>query len=359
MKAQSKYRVIGLMSGTSLDGLDLALVELSLKQSLWNFKILTAKTKKYSNTWCNRLSAAHELPAAQLLALDVEYGKYLGDCCNKFMKLHDIKRVDLIASHGHTIFHQPNQGITFQLGNGNALFATTKTPVVCDFRSLDITQGGEGAPLVPVGDRLLFHQYEVCLNLGGIANLSFEEKKIRRAFDVCFVNMGLNFLAQKAGKPYDKNGELAKQGKVNGQLLASLDKVYASLSSKRPSLARERFETTIQPLLDDEEIALPDRLRTFSESIANEIQSAVPQNAPLLNMLVTGGGALNKFLISRIQEKSGLNVKVIIPERQIIEFKEALVFALLGVLRMRGEVNCLKSVTGARCDSVSGVLVGV
>ncbi|HEY5823795.1 MAG TPA: anhydro-N-acetylmuramic acid kinase, partial [Cyclobacteriaceae bacterium] len=247
----------------------------------------------------------------------------------------------------------------FQLGEANAVQSSAGVPVVADFRSLDVTLGGQGAPLVPIGDRYLFHEFDICLNLGGISNLSMEVKHERKAFDVCFVNMGLNYLSQQVGKDYDNGGTLAAKGIVNAVLLQKLAKVYGTLKKNRPSLGREGFEKWIHPLLKDKKIKLNDRLRTFCESIANEIAGAVPQSDKKLKLLATGGGALNSFLIQLLREKLETKAEVIVPEKAIIDFKEALVFSLLGVLRVRNEVNVLKSVTGAKRDSSSGVLIGL
>jgi anhydro-N-acetylmuramic acid kinase len=350
-----KYNVIGLMSGTSLDGLDIAYCTFEKTESGWNYNIDQADTLKYSKKWNDRLATAHMLSVEDLFKLDADYGKLLGDESLRFITKHKLK-VDFIASHGHTIFHQPDNGFTYQLGNGNALHAITKIPVVYDFRSLDVACGGEGAPLVPAGDKFLFGDYDVCLNLGGIANLSTDIKQKRLAFDICFVNMGLNYLAQKKGKVYDKGGELSSNGIVNQKMLNALNKIYSKYKTTRPSLGREIFEKQIKLLLDKEDISIEDRLRTFTESSAQEIVSSFPKTK--INVLCTGGGAFNSFLISCMLDKCDDDVSMIIPDDDIVKFKEALVFAFLGVLRVRNEVNCLKSVTGASRDSSGGVKVG-
>jgi anhydro-N-acetylmuramic acid kinase len=231
-------------------------------------------------------------------------------------------------------------------------------PVVYDFRSLDVIRGGEGAPLVPIGDRYFFSEYDICLNLGGIANLSMEHKGNRIAFDFCFANMGLNFLSAKAGKEFDKSGKLASVGAVDQIMLEQLERVYILLRKTRPSLGREGFEKSIQSILDNETIPLQNRMRTFCESIAIETVNAIPIKKSKMKVLVTGGGALNSFLIQIVRMKLKGKAEVVIPKKQIIEFKEAVIFALLGVLRVRGEANCLKSVTGASKDSSGGVMVG-
>jgi anhydro-N-acetylmuramic acid kinase len=355
MDSREIYKVIGLMSGTSLDGLDIAYCIFKKTNGQWQFSIDRAVTIKYSTSWKKQLSNAHLLAGEDLLTLDAAYGKFLGEACLKFIKQNKL-RVDFIASHGHTIYHQPRKEFTFQLGNGHSLHAASALPVVNDFRSLDVALGGEGAPLVPAGDKVLFNEYEVCLNLGGIANLSHDEKGKRIAYDICFVNMGLNYLAAKLNKDFDKDGEVASEGSINKKLLTRLDKIYDKLKTKRPSLGREIFERQIKPLLDDENISIPDKLRTLTESAAAEIIKALP-NGPA-NVLCTGGGAFNAFLIYAMLSKCRDNISIVIPDEEVVKFKEALVFAFLGVLKVRNEINCLKSVTGASRDSSGGLQIG-
>lgn len=346
------------MSGTSLDGLDLVFCKIKKDKEAWRFEIRSATTKKYNPDWNRKLLTAHTLTATELFSLNHEYGIYLAKATLAFMRENKIDKVDFIASHGHTIFHQPKKGFTYQLGSGQALHAVSGLPVVFDFRSLDVIRGGEGAPLVPIGDRYFFNQYDVCLNLGGIANLSMEQKGQRVAYDFCFANMGLNFLATKDGKEFDRNGLMAASGVIDQSMLKKLEAVYKPLRKRRPSLGREGFEKSIQSILDNKKIPLQNRMRTFCESVALETAKAIPMKKGKVKLLATGGGALNHFLIQLIQEKLKGRAHVIIPEQQIIEFKEALVFALLGVLRVEGEINCLSSVTGASQDSSGGVLVG-
>jgi anhydro-N-acetylmuramic acid kinase len=356
---KNTFNVIGVMSGTSLDGVDVAYCKLKKKKKGWKADILRANTFEYSPEWLKELSSAHQLSGETLIHLHTRYGKFLGQLINSFMKKEGLKKVDLISSHGHTIFHQPQNRFTFQLGDGNAIYSQTKIPVAFDFRSLDVALRGEGAPLVPIGDAILFSEFTVCLNLGGIGNLSIKEKKKIRAFDFCYCNMALNYLAAKAEKKYDHKGKLAKQGAVNEALLAQIENIYAASRKAKPSLGREGFEKDLQALLDNETIPLNDRLHTVCESIARELAASIPHKKEKQKLLVTGGGALNDFLIEKIKQKLGKNLRVIVPEKNIIAFKEALVFSLLGVLRLRGEINALKSVTGAKEDSCSGVLVGI
>lgn len=354
---KTKYKVIGLMSGTSLDGLDIAFCEFTKLASGWKYAIEKFTTLRYPASWQKRLSQAHTLGAREFMELDAAYGTYLGATAKKFVTLYGL-RVDFISSHGHTVFHQPDKGFTTQIGSGHSLHAASGLPVVCDFRSMDVALGGEGAPLVPAGDKFLFHQYDVCLNLGGIANLSLDEKGKRHAFDVCFCNMGLNFLAAQVSEKFDKNGGMAAQGEVNDKLLLALSKVYSKFRNKRPSLGRELFEKNIAGLLSGTAIPVEDRLRTFTESAAMEICSAILARKLKARVLCTGGGAFNGFLIARMLELGGDDLTFIIPDDEIIKFKEAMVFGFLGVLRLRNEINCLKTVTHASRDTSSGILIG-
>lgn len=346
------------MSGSSLDGLDLAYVEFSYSDSRWTFKLLAGKTKKYSMSHKQQLAHAHHLPGEQLVSLDYAFGLMIGKTCKEFMRQHRIRHVDFICSHGHTVFHQPQKGFTLQIGNGNAIHAVTGLPVVNDFRSLDVLRGGEGAPLVPVGDHFLFADYDICLNLGGIANLSLKQNGKRVAFDICFANMGLNYLAGKLNMAFDKHGREASKGKVDPPLLSRLNQCYALQKKRKPSLGREGFEKWMQPLLDDESIAIGDRLRTCCEMIGDQIDRCIPTAKRKYRMIVTGGGALNQFLISLLRNRLSAKAELIVPDKPIIEFKEAVIFGLLGVLRVRREINILKSVTHAAQDSSAGVLIG-
>jgi anhydro-N-acetylmuramic acid kinase len=306
--------------------------------------------------WLKRLANAASCSAQEWVSLDVEYGHLLGRVCGDFIRKYNVN-VDFISSHGHTVFHQPQNGFTAQVGNGNAIHASSGIPVVNDFRSLDVLRGGEGAPLVPVGDRSLFHDYDVCLNLGGIANMSREIKGERRAYDICFCNMSLNYLMQKQGKQFDKNGTLASSGTVHPAMLRQLEKINRSLRKKRPSLGREYFEKNVKAVLDQKKISTADKLATCVESSASEIAFALKEHGPA-SVLCTGGGAFNSFFMSRVLHYGGDDVSLIIPDEELVKFKEALVFAFLGVLRVENEINCLRSVTHATTDSSSGVLTG-
>ena len=358
MKQKAKYRVIGIMSGTSLDGLDLACCDYRQKKGKWTFNVIAGETIKYSHIWNWRLSNAHLLPGIDLQKLDIEFGNFIGLRCKQFIQKHKIKKVDFIASHGHTVFHQPEKKLTYQIGNGVAINESSKLPVINDFRSLDVLQGGQGAPLVPVGDQYLFSEFEVCLNLGGIANYSLTEKKKRVAADICFANMGLNYLAGKVDLKFDKNGKLASQGIVDQRMLKELNSIYSKWKSTRPSLGRERFDELIKPLLDNEKISVQNRLRTLCESICFEIAHVLPNRKKKLKVLATGGGAFNQFLIKLLQSKVEQQAIIIVPEEEIVNYKEAIVFGFLGVLRLNNKTNVLKVVTGSSADSSSGSMIG-
>jgi len=355
MESQKKYEVIGIMSGTSLDGLDICHVVFQKIKSRWIYKIKQTKSVKYTAAWHQALANAVHLEAADLFALDVRYGKFIGEKVQEFMRINKIKKLDCIASHGHTVFHQPERGFTLQIGNGNAIAITTNQLVVNDFRSMDVAKGGQGAPLVPVGDDLLFTDYAACLNIGGIANISFRKNNKRLAFDVCFANMGLNYLANKSGKAFDRNGKIASTGKRNHQLAKKLQSFYKDLI-KQPSLSWEIFDLKLKQLLDDENIPLQDRMFTFVDVCAETMASVINLKIKKGDVLCTGGGSYNKFLIEKIEEKLHPGLKLYIPDNTLVEYKEALVFAFLAVLRLRKEVNCLRSVTGAISDSSSGIL---
>jgi len=355
----SKYKVIGLMSGTSLDGLDIAYCEFKKKGKSWSYKIVEAKTINYSETKKQRFTKLMDSTAIELISAHNEFGFYLGKEVKKFITAKKLKP-SLIASHGHTIFHQPHKKFTLQIGNGAAIYGETKIPVVCDFRSVDLALGGQGAPLVPIGDQLLFGDFEFCLNLGGISNISFNHKGKRIAFDISPVNMVLNELSRVKGFPYDRNGKIARSGKLNEELFSKLNSAdYYKLPSPK-SLGKEYVDKTIFPIIQSSKISIEDKLRTCTDHIAFQIAETVKGNLKKKSnsLLVTGGGAFNTYLIDKLSEYLKGKCNVIVPDKNTVMFKEALIFAFLGVLRMRNEVNCLKSVTGADIDNIGGAVYG-
>jgi len=341
---------IGLMSGTSLDGLDLVYVKFN-NNSYKDFQIIHADTIPYSEKWKIILQKSIEFSADDLNDLDIKYGKFLAERVNEFIIKYSIKNIDFISSHGHTVLHQPEKGITLQIGNGQIISKITKQKVVCDFRTQDVKLGGQGAPLVPIGDELLFPEYDYCINLGGFSNISYREKNKRIAFDICPVNIVMNFYASKLGFQYDKNGDLASQGKINNQLLSKLNELDFYKKQYPKSLGLEWVQNEVYPLIDSMEKNHIHILRTLVEHIAIQISNIIDQNS---SILFTGGGVFNSFLMNRISILSAN--KVIITSKKIINYKEALIFSLLGLLRIENKNNCLKSVTGANKDHSSGVI---
>ena len=345
------YFAIGLMSGTSLDGLDICYAKFQ-NITNWEFEILKTETIPYSLEWKNRLQNAILLSAEDLLALDKEYGFYLGEKTQEFISKNNITDLDFIASHGHTVFHQPQRKFTLQIGDGRAIKLTTKKPVIYDFRSQDVLMGGNGAPLVPIGDELLFSQYDACLNLGGFSNISLQKNHQRIAFDISPVNVVLNYFAEKLGKNYDENGDFARNGAINFKILEELNTLTFYQKPAPKSLGVEFVNSEIFPLLKDE---IPENIiATFTEHIAEQIAKVFNDNQ-LKTVLVTGGGTFNTYLLEKIREKS--QTELIVPDENIINFKEALIFAFMGVLRLRNEANVLCSATGSSENHCSGILV--
>lgn len=342
------------MSGTSLDGVDIAFCRFSYNQNKWTYKIKVAETIQYDRKWLQRLQNTEKTSALDFAVTDHKYGHYLGSLVRSFINKYRANP-DFIASHGHTIFHQPENGLTAQIGNGAAIAAECGIPVICDFRSKDVALGGQGAPLVPIGDELLFSQYSLCLNLGGFANISFCRKNKRMAYDICPVNIVMNMLSQKLGKRYDAGGTLARKGKINGLLLKQLNSLSYYKQKPPKSLGKEWVLAAILPILKRSGVNPFDLLRTYTEHAAMQIEEgcevSAKNNGPLL---ITGGGVYNNFLIERI--KAHCSNRIIIPDKNTIEFKEALIFAFLGVLRWRNEINCLRSVTGAAADNIGGCI---
>ncbi len=461
------FTAVGVMSGTSVDGLDMALCRFTRVEQLhgdagagsarvekdpyagagsassdnnpvsgpqWHFEILKTKTLSYSGTsWPERLAGAETADGYTLAQVHRDFGRFTGEAVKEFLAEGPLDttdqagpaspRVDLIASHGHTIFHRPEKQITLQIGDGAEIAAVTGITAVSDFRRLDVALGGQGAPLVPIGDELLFGQYGYCLNLGGFANVSFRESGKRIAFDICPVNIVLNRLARQLGMEYDKDGAAAASGEVDRQLLAALEGLdFYRLDGPR-SLGKEWVDEVFMPVVDASDASVEDKLRTVCEHVALRIADVIAAKPPhpdiideersagdttqspggsagtsgdttqspgdttqspggsagtsgrdklpgsdkpdeefldqgatgAETLLVTGGGAKNVFLRGLISERAS-PVYTVIPDERLVDFKEAVVFAFLGVLRMRNEINCLAAVTGARQDCSGGIV---
>ena len=346
------YHVLGLMSGTSLDGLDMALCRFEKTAERWEYRVIAAATHPYPSALQTQLEKAIELSAYAFVQLDVEVAATMAAAIRSFLADQPV-RPDFLASHGHTTFHQPAAGITVQIGSGAILASHTGLTTVCDFRTRDVALGGQGAPLVPIGDELLFGHYDACLNLGGFSNISFRKNGRRIAFDVSPCNMALNYLARQRGTDYDKDGAAARSGKPDSTLLDKLNRLDFYRQRGAKSLGKEWFDAVFRPCLDAAALPISDKLRTLTEHIAIQIAEASHGNCGQ-TMLVTGGGARNAFLIERLQQLGSKTV--VVPDTQTVDFKEAIIFAFLGVLRIREETNCLRDVTGARIDNCGGAV---
>ena len=382
------YRVLGLMSGSSLDGLDLCFAQLQEVSGKWEYDIIRADCYSYEDSWINRLKQAIHLSARDYLVLHVEYGHYLGQLVNRFIQENELTyQVQLISSHGHTTFHLPAQLMTAQLGDGAAIAAETGINVVSDLRAMDLALGGQGAPIVPIGEKLLLGDYDFFLNLGGIANISAHKSKISTpfdltgkgpstlrlegqverafgivAFDVSPANRVLNLLSNEAGKEYDDGGKLARSGSVNDELLDQLNALKYYSQPYPKSLANDFGTDVVYPLIKESGCSIIDGLRTMTEHIVQQIHLSIQTNLiseanSKRKLLATGGGAFNSFLIERLsKELEQINIEVVVPDENLIKYKEALVMGLMGVLRWRDENNVLSSVTGASKDSIGGAV---
>ncbi len=345
------------MSGTSLDGLDLAHCHIWQEETTWKFEIKETKSISYSSEMQEKLKNSIFLAADELLVFHNTYGTWLGEQAKAFIKVNNLE-VDAIASHGHTTHHQPENGLTFQIGSGQHLANASGQKVVCDFRTNDVSLGGQGAPLVPIGDQLFFGKYDFCLNLGGISNVSLERNGKRIAYDIGLANMILNHITRKNGLDYDKGGQLARSGKVNPQMLEKLNALeYYKLPIPK-SIGYEWFVEEVVPIIDSPQDSMENLLTTGVHHICEQVAIQIKNNSKKSKntMFVTGGGALNDFLIETLQEKLGEIARVVGTEKKLIEFKEALVFALMGALRLENKINVLSSVTGAKTDSSSGII---
>lgn len=339
-----------------MDGVDLACSEFHWSAGSWKYRITHAETIPYEEKWRIRLSQLYKQPIELFPKTDAFYGRYLGMLVRQFVQKNQLEAIDLVASHGHTIFHQPQAGFTAQIGDGGALSAECGLPVVSNFRNMDLALGGQGAPLVPMGDRLLFGEYEACLNLGGIANISFEKNGELRAFDISPCNIVFNRVARWLGLPYDDKGKIASSAHIDEDLLHELNELPFYSKSGAKSLGREWINSEFWPLVKNyTDISEEEKMATLSNHVATQIAAVLNHNQ-LTKVLVTGGGALNEFLLSRIRSKT--SCELIIPDETTIHFKEALIFAFLGLLRINNQTNVLKAVTGSRADHIGGALWG-
>ncbi|MFM8805920.1 MAG: anhydro-N-acetylmuramic acid kinase [Sphingomonadales bacterium] len=360
-----EYRSIGLMSGSSLDGLDMAYVTFLEQGGQWSFTLGAAECVPYSTEWIDRLRSATELSARDYCLLHADYGRWLGEQVNAFVDRHQLHyKIAVVGSHGHTTFHMPNRHMTGQLGDGASLAALTGLSVVTELRAMDVALGGQGAPIVPIGEKYLFTGTDFFLNIGGIANISYAGDPYV-AFDICAANRVLNMIAALNGLEYDKGGALAAAGRVDQVLLKKLEELAYYQLPYPKSLANDFGTDVVFPLVQASGLSVSDMLATYTRHIVLQITSAVQQLAEThmgdkgaaLRLLATGGGACNDFLIAQLRESlAPLGVGVEVPSLDIVQYKEALIMAFMAVLRWRQEYTVLSSVTGASRDSIGGAL---
>ena len=356
LKNKEIYDVLGLMSGTSVDGLDIAHCIFQMLDGIWSFEIKETHHVSYDEVWLHRLREAIELSDEGVIDLSHSYGLWLGEQVKDFILLYNLAP-EIVASHGHTTKHQPKDGITIQIGDGQTIANYCGITTISNFRSLDVSLGGQGAPLVPIGDRDLFGVFDFCLNLGGIANVSFDLNGERIAYDVGIANMGLNYLANQLGRPYDVSGDVARSGRLVIDLLNQLNGLdYYQLIYPK-STGYEWFRDEIIPILNNADSDIKDKLCTLSHHIADMISRDIFKYSEerSIRLLITGGGVKNTFLIEELSKRLS-QIEIIIPDIKLVDYKEALIFAFLGVKRIRNETNCLCSVTGATQDSCGGII---
>ncbi len=354
------------MSGSSLDGLDIAYAHFQETAGKWTYEILHADCYAYDAGWKKKLEQATGLPALGYQLLHTEYGNFIGTQVSRFIEEKNLHyQVQLISSHGHTTFHLPLKKMTAQLGDGAAIAAATGINVISDLRAMDMALGGQGAPIVPIGEKLLLGDYDFFLNLGGIANISSHHiiPSTSVAFDICPANRVLNMLVNDMGRQFDKDGEIARSGSVNHGLLEKLNQFEFYTLPYPKSLANDFGTDAIYPMIKKSGCPIPDAARTYVEHICIQIKNAVAlllskaNKTDAIKLLATGGGAHNIFLIERLKDVlADLKVAIVVPDDNLIDYKEALIIGFIGTLRWREENNVLSSVTGAVRDSVGGAV---
>lgn len=349
------YRVLGIMSGSSMDGLDMVYCLIEENAGEWSYQIEHGECMAFDPEWKNRLEDITRLSALELIRTHSALGRWIGYQANEFMERYGLEhKVHFISSHGHTVFHEPHHQMTFQIGDGAGISVITGLPVISDLRNIDVALGGQGAPIVPIGEKLFWKDFNYFLNIGGIANLTKTDTKDYMAYDVCPANRVLNELAKEKHLEYDQGGAIASEGNINLPLLEALNNLEYYTQKPPKSLANEMGTQKIIPLIGTYNLSTEDKMRTYVEHICVQISQQCEDSG---RMLVTGGGAFNGFLIQILREKlKQREIEIIIPDKTLIEFKEALVMALIGVLRWREESNVLNSVTGSSRNSIGGAL---
>ncbi len=349
-RLSKQIRSIGIMTGTSLDGIDLVCIDLEQHKNTWKFEIVATHSASFTSKLIQELKSCYSGSAEFLARINFTYTNYIATAVNSFIHDYQITDIDCIGFHGQTIFHDPHLGYTYQLGNSGVLASLTNQTVIGDFRSQDIALGGQGAPLVPIGDTLLFSQYNACLNLGGIANISFQENNKQVGYDICHFNLILNHYANKLGMPYDDRGEIARSGKILSNLLNQLNDWQYYMQNHPKSLGFETAEKEILPIMQSISATPEDFLRTWLEHVAIQVSKSIKPDWK--RVLVTGGGTYNDFFIERLESR--ISNKLVIPSNELIDSKEAIIFAFLAALRLNKQENCLSEVTGAKHNHIAG-----
>lgn len=339
------------MSGTSLDGLDIAYCEFEEQNGRWSYRIIESETVPYTDDFRKRVIAMENASAVEFSSFDVELGHYFGRLTREFIDKHSLTP-DFVCSHGQTIFHQPAKGYTTQIGNLAALCSEVRMKTIGDFRTLDVMLGGQGAPLVPIGDLLLFADYDNCLNIGGFSNISRKKDGKITAFDICPVNIVLNHLCGKIGLPFDKDGEIAANSAVDNTLVEKLNALpYYESKKTGKSLGKEWVLSNVFPLLESSGLSIESQIASYTFHAAEQISKNILPG----RTLVSGGGAYNTHLVSLIRRNTRFEIEI--ADKTTTDYKEAMIFAFLGVLREREQVNCLASVTGASQNTCGGSVV--
>ena len=343
----NSINIIGLMSGTSVDGLDICYISFP-KNKIEDYEIISCKTYDYPIDLKNELINVIKKDDEKIKHLDLKFGEFIGLSVNKFISENKLPVADLISSHGHTVFHEPNIGKTLQIGNGNIIKKITGIKTINNFREQDVKLGGQGAPLVPIGDKLLFKKFKYCLNLGGFVNISIKNGDEIFAYDICPLNTVLNIYSKKIGYEYDHDGNLSSKGTVDENLLNELNQLSYYFEKYPKSLGLEFVIEKVLPIIDSYSLSESDVLATYIRHVAFQISNNIMDDE---KVLISGGGSFNKTLIQSLRNH---NINLVIPESQILNYKESLIFGLLGYLRINNKINCLRSVTGASKDHSSG-----
>lgn len=352
------YRGIGMMTGTSMDGADLAYCAFWEENGHWQYELLASETVPLEESWVSRLAYLEAADARTFARTHVYLGHYFGKMIARFIQDKQLSP-EFVALHGQTIFHQPEKNYTAQIGDGETIASYLACPVVTNFRNKDVAAGGQGAPLVPFGEELLFRNHRLFLNLGGFANLTaLRPGKGPIAFDIAGCNLALNWLASQLDPPlaYDAGGKVARQGTLQGELLEALNRLPYYRQPPPKSLGTEWLSAHVLPLLRQEDIPVPDRMHTYAVHLAHQLRRAIEKcsgrDEPIL---VTGGGVYNKFLMEQFKERlKPLGVEVTPVSVEVSDNKEALLFAFLGLNVLLGRPNVLSSVTGATYDVLGG-----